>query len=92
MSDPPTGGPEPFPTNTQETIASISGEELQAMTAADSSSLLSDNRKRTRSGDAFTPADPAARITTKEVWKLIGTLKDVIRRQTAAIVATQNEL
>jgi hypothetical protein len=26
------------------------------------------------------------------VWKLIGTLKDVIRRQTAAIVATQDEL
>lgn len=86
MTDPPTGGPEPFPTNTQETIASISGEEL------DRSGLLSENRKRTRSGDAFAPSDPAGRITTKEVWKLVSALKDIIRRQTATIAATQNEL
>ncbi|KAK4862971.1 hypothetical protein LT330_010682 [Penicillium expansum] len=69
MSDQPTGGPEPFPTNTQETITSISGEELQATTAANSSGLLSENRKRTQSGDVFAPADPAARITTKEEIK-----------------------
>ncbi|OQD68799.1 hypothetical protein PENANT_c182G01338 [Penicillium antarcticum] len=92
MADPPTGGPEPFPTNTQEFIASIPGEELQATGASDRSGLLSETRKRTRSGDAFAPSDPAGRITTKEVWKLIGTLKDVIRHQTAAIATTQNEL
>lgn len=39
-----------------------------------------------------TPSDPTGRITTKEVWKLIGSLKDVIRHQTAAIENTQNEL
>ncbi|KAJ6095197.1 hypothetical protein N7467_002710 [Penicillium canescens] len=92
MADPPTAGPEPFPTNTQEFIASIPGEELQATAAADRSGLLSETRKRTRSGDAFAPSDPAGRITTKEVWKLIGTLKDVIRHQTAAIATTQNKL
>ncbi|OQD66275.1 hypothetical protein PENDEC_c056G07009, partial [Penicillium decumbens] len=42
--------------------------------------------------DAFGPSDPAGRITTKEVWKLIGTLKDVIHHQTATIAATQQEL
>jgi cell division protein FtsB len=31
-------------------------------------------------------------VTTKEVWKLIGTLKDIIRHQTAVIESTQNEL
>jgi hypothetical protein len=54
--------------------------------------LLNENRKRTRGGDAFTPSDPAGRITTKEVWKLISSLKDIIHHQTAAIETTQNEL
>jgi hypothetical protein len=92
MADPPTGGPEPFPTNTQESIANTPGEELQATGAADRSGLISETQKRTRSGDAFAPSDPAGRITTKEVWKLISTLKDVIRHQTAVIAATQNDL
>ncbi|KXG45142.1 reverse transcriptase [Penicillium griseofulvum] len=67
MADPPTGGPEPFPTNIQESIASILGEELQATVAADRSDLLYETRKRTRGSDAFAPSDPAGRITTKEV-------------------------
>ncbi|KAJ5737898.1 uncharacterized protein N7483_003023 [Penicillium malachiteum] len=92
MADPPTGGPEPFPTNTQESIASTPGDEFQARAAIDTTGLLSENRRRTRGGDAFAPSDPAGRITTKEVWKLIDTLKDIIRRQTSAIEATQNEL
>ena len=51
-----------------------------------------ESRKRNRSGDAFAPSDPAGRITTKEVWKLISTLKDIIHQQTTTIAATQNEL
>jgi hypothetical protein len=92
MADPPAGGPEPPPTNTQETITSVAGDDHQAQTIIDSTGLLSESRKRTRSGDAFTPSDPAGRITTREVWKLISSLKEVIRHQTAAIEATQNEL
>lgn len=90
MEDPPTGGPEPSPTNTQEATASIAGDDHQARAVVNTASVWS--RKRTRSGDAFTPSDPAGRITTKEVWKLIGSLKDVIRHQTAAIESTQSEL
>ena len=92
MEDPPTGGPEPSPTNTQEATASIAGDDHQARAVINAASVLNESRKRTRSGDAFTPSDPAGRITTKEVWKLIGSLKDVIRHQTAAIESTQSEL
>ena len=84
MADPPAGGPETSPTNTQETTASFT-DDHEARTTIES-------RKRTRSGDIFAPSDPAGRITTKEVWKLISTLKDVIRHQTTTIAATQNEL
>ena len=92
MADPPTEGPEPFPTNTQEFITSTPREGFQARAAGDTGGLLYENRRRTRGSDAFAPSDPTGRITTKEVWKLIDTLKDVIRRQTATIAATQNEL
>jgi hypothetical protein len=85
MADPPAGGPETPPTNTQETTASFTEDDLEARTTIES-------RKRTRSGDIFAPSDPTGRITTKEVWKLISTLKDVIRHQTTTIAATQNEL
>jgi hypothetical protein len=85
MADPPPGGPEPPPTNTQETTASFTDDDLEPSTSVET-------RRRARKRDAFAPSDPAGRITTKEVWKLIGTLKDVIRHQTAAITATQNEL
>jgi hypothetical protein len=71
MADLPAGGPEPHPTNTQETIASVAGDDHQARTVIDTASLLNENRKRTRCGDAFTRSDPAGRITTREVWKLL---------------------
>ncbi|KAJ5346265.1 hypothetical protein N7452_004269 [Penicillium brevicompactum] len=41
MADPPTGGPEPPPTNTQESIASVTEGNLEARATIDS-------RKRTR--------------------------------------------
>ena len=92
MADPHTGGPEPHPTNTQENITNVVEDDHEAQAVTDTSCLLNERRKRTRSSDAFTPADPAGRITTREVWKLISSLKDVIRRQTAVIETTQNEL
>lgn len=85
MADPHAGGPESPPTKTQETTNGFTGEDLTTRTTVE-------NRKRTRSGDTFDPSDPAGRIITKEVWKLIGTLKDVIHQQTATITATQQEL
>ncbi|KAJ5695382.1 hypothetical protein N7536_005794 [Penicillium majusculum] len=76
MADPHAGGPESPPTKTQETTNGFTGEDLSTRTTVE-------NRKRTRSGDAFGPSDPAGRITTKE---------DVIHQQTATIAATQQEL
>ncbi|CRL30973.1 BTB/POZ fold [Penicillium camemberti] len=73
------------PTNTQETTDGFIGEDLATRTTVE-------NRRRTQNGDAFGPSVPAGRITTKEVGKLIGTLKDVIHHQTATIAATQQEL
>ncbi|KAI3094540.1 hypothetical protein CBS147333_9963 [Penicillium roqueforti] len=85
MADPHTGRPESPPLNTQETTNGFTREDLATRTTVE-------NQKRTRSGDTFGPSDPAGQITTKEVWKLIGTLKDVIHHQTATIAATQQEL
>ncbi|KAI2703372.1 hypothetical protein CBS147317_8983 [Penicillium roqueforti] len=59
MADPHAGGPESPPTNTQESTDGFTGEDLATRTTVE-------NRKRTRSGDAFSPSDPAGRITTKE--------------------------
>ena len=77
MADPPA--------ERQETTASFAEGDLEIRTT-------SENRKRTCSGDVFAPSDPAGRITTKEVWKLISTLKDTIHQQTTTIAATQSEL
>ena len=79
MADPRAEGPE------TPTTPSFTEDDLEARTTVES-------RKRTRSEDAFAPSDPAGRIATKEVWKLISMLKDVIRHQTTTIAATQNEL
>ncbi|KAF9250338.1 hypothetical protein LCP9604111_3240 [Penicillium roqueforti] len=62
MADPHAGGPESPPTNTQESTDGFTREDLATRTTVE-------NRKRTRSGDAFSPSDPAGRITTKEEVK-----------------------
>ncbi|CAG8155241.1 unnamed protein product, partial [Penicillium salamii] len=92
LRDPPTGGPEPPPTNTQETPTSFSVEDFHPRVNIGSPESPTESRKRTRSGDAFALSENSGRVTTKEVWKLIGTLKDIIRHQTAVIESTQNEL
>lgn len=89
MADPPAGGPEPPPTNTQETIASFSVEEFQPRISSDAAQIIG---KRTRNGEVYTPAEGTGRITTREVWKLIDSLKDIINRQTTLIESTKADL
>ena len=89
MADPPAGGPEPPPTNTQDTNASFSVENFQPRVPIEQ---LPVSRKRTRSGDAFTPSESTGRVTTREVWRLVSTLKDIIYHQTGLIESTKAEL
>lgn len=89
MADPPAGAPEHPPTSTQETTTSFSAEDFQPRVTATRSLIPN---KRTRSGDAFTPSESTGRVTTREVWKLIDTLKDIIHHQTTLIESTQNEI
>jgi hypothetical protein len=67
-------------TNTQETQASFSVEDFQPRVSIDAGQIIG---KRTRNGEAYTPAEGTGRITTREVWKLIDNLKDIIHRQTS---------
>ncbi|KAI3091997.1 hypothetical protein CBS147333_10276 [Penicillium roqueforti] len=89
MSDPPAGGPEPPLTNTQETHASFSVEDFQPRVSIDTGQIIG---KRTRNGEAYTPTEGTGRITTREVWKLIDNLKDIIHRQTTLIESTKADL
>lgn len=89
MADPPAGAPEPPPTSTQETTTSFSVEDFQPRVTATTPLIPN---KRTRSGDAFTPSESTGRVTTREVWKLIDTLKDIIHHQTTLIESTHNEI
>ena len=89
MADPPTGGPEPPPTNTQETQASFSVKDFQPRVSIDTGQIIG---KRTRNGEAYTPAEGTGRITTREVWKLIDNLKDIIHHQTTLIESTKADL
>ncbi|OGE46982.1 hypothetical protein PENARI_c080G09532, partial [Penicillium arizonense] len=89
MADPPAGGPEPPPTNTQETHASFSVEDFQPRVSIDAGQTIG---KRTRNGEAYTPTEGTGRITTREVWKLIDNLKDIIHRQTTLIESTKADL
>ena len=89
MADPPAGASEPPPTNTQETNTSFSVEDFQPRVPTEP---LPHSRKRTRSGDAFAPSDSTGRVTTREVWKLIDSLKLTIHHQTALIESTKAEI
>ncbi|KAJ5666541.1 uncharacterized protein N7477_008989 [Penicillium maclennaniae] len=90
MADPPAGGPEPPPTNTQESITSFSVEDFQPRISTDAAQIIG---KRTRNGEAYTPAEGIGRITTREVWKLIDSLKDIIHqvKHDQNVLQEQNE-
>ncbi|KAJ5588715.1 hypothetical protein N7537_011393 [Penicillium hordei] len=69
--------------------ACIFDRTLKRTDETETANLLNENRKRTRSGDAFTPSDSAGRITT-EMWKLIGSLRDEVKHN-QHILQEQNE-
>lgn len=94
MAEQPTEAPEGPPTNSECTT--------NAPAAVDYKPLVSPcKRRQLRQGDEFisTPwpnfdfaGEPTGPVTTKEVWKLINTLKDIIHHQTTLIESTQSEL
>ncbi|THC87583.1 hypothetical protein EYZ11_012972 [Aspergillus tanneri] len=73
MADLPTGGPEPHPTNTQDSNASFSVEDFQPRVPIEP---LPESRKRTRSGEAFTPSEST----------------DIINHQSRLIESTKAEI
>ena len=94
MADPPAGAPEPPPTNTERPTKIFSVEDFEPQ-------IVPRKRRQPRQGDEFvsTPrsnpefaGESTGRVTTKEVWKLIDTLKDIIHHQTTLIESTQSEL
>jgi hypothetical protein len=89
MADPPAGGPEPPPTNTQESIPIFSVEDFQPRVSIEAAQIIG---KRTRNGEVYTPTEGTGRITTREVWKLIDSLKDIIHHQTTLIQSTKADL
>ena len=76
-------------TNTQETHASFSVKDFQPRVSIDTAQIIG---KRTRNGEVYTPAEGTGRITTREVSKLINSLKDFIHRQSTLIESTQADL
>lgn len=89
MADPPAGAPEPPPTNTQESSISLSVKDFQPRVPIEP---LLVSHKRTCSRDAFSLSDSMGRVTTREVWKLIDSLKTIITHQTALIESTKAEI
>jgi hypothetical protein len=88
MADPPAGPPEASPTNTQETT-NFSVEDFQPRVTNIPTRVA---RKRGRHNESYAPEESTGRVTTREVWKLIDELKDIIHRQTALIESTKAEL
>jgi hypothetical protein len=87
MADPPAGPPEATPTNTQETNFSV--EDFQPRVTNIPTRVT---RKRGRHNESYAPEESTGRVTTREVWKLIDELKDIVHRQTTLIESTKTEL
>ena len=87
MADPPAGPPEATPTNTQETNFSV--EDFQPRVTNVPTRVT---RKRGRHNESYAPEESTGRVTTREVWKLIDELKDIVHRQTTLIESTKTEL
>ncbi|GES65494.1 reverse transcriptase [Aspergillus terreus] len=96
MADPPAGGPEPSPTNTQRGAPLFSLENFEP-------SIVPRKRRSPRNGNDNTtascsnpefagPEDNNGRVTTKEVRQLINSLKEIINNQTALIESAKTEL
>ncbi|CEJ62888.1 hypothetical protein PMG11_11373 [Penicillium brasilianum] len=96
MADPPPGGPEPPPTNTQRGAALFTLENFEP-------SIVPRKRRSPRHGNEITTVarsnpeftsteDNNGRVTTKEVRQLIDSLKLIINRQTVLIESTKAEI
>jgi hypothetical protein len=88
MADPPAGPAEASPTNTQLTTE-FSVEDFQPRVTNVPTRVT---RKRGRHNESYAPEESTGRVTTREVWKLIDELKDIIHRQTTLIESTKAEL
>jgi hypothetical protein len=64
IADPPAGGPEPPPTNTQESITGFSVKDFQPRVSIEAAQIIG---KRTRNSEVYTPTEGTGRITTREV-------------------------
>lgn len=98
MAAPLTGDSEPYPTNSQETT-SIFSEELFQPTLPLTQRL--GKRRRNGSVSVTIPiANPefagleagSGRVTTKEVWRLIDSFKEIITHQTNVIESARAEI
>lgn len=88
MADPPAGPPEASPPNTQGTTG-FSVEDFQPRVTNIPTRAT---RKRGRNNESYAPEESSGRVTTREVWKLIDELKDIVHRQTTLIESTKAEL
>jgi hypothetical protein len=87
MADPPAGPPEATPTSTQVTNFSV--EDFQPRVTNIATRVT---RKRGRHNENYAPEENTGRVTTREVWKLIDELKDIVHRQSTLIESTKTEL
>jgi hypothetical protein len=87
MADPPAGPPEATPTSTQETNFSV--EDFQPRVNNIPTRVT---RKRGRHNESYAPEESTGRVTTREVWKLIDELKDIVHHQTTLIESSRTEL
>lgn len=96
MADPPAGAPDSPPTNTQGTTDLFSLENFEP-------SIVPRKRRQPRHGDEAaagprsnpefaSASDTNGRVTTKEVRRLIDSLKEIITHQTALIESTKAEI
>jgi hypothetical protein len=74
MADPPAGPPAALPTNTQLNTE-FSVEDFQPRVTNIPTRVT---RKRGRHNESYAPEESTGRVTTREVWRLIDELKDII--------------
>lgn len=95
MTDPPTGGPEPSPTNTRRGAQLFTLEEFEPIVPRKRRSPRNRNEATTvaYSDPEFAGSqDNNGRVTTKEVHQLIHSLKEIITHQTTVIESTKAEI
>jgi hypothetical protein len=95
MADPPAGGPEPSPTNTQRGVRLFTVEDFEPIVPRKRRSPRNGNEATTvaHSNPEFASSeDNNGRVTTKEIRQLINSLKEIITHQTTVIESTRAEI